>query len=82
MVHTNHFLYKPPVPGAKGKTAKGEHPDHIVVIKYVPAVGDSKRAIDEYYSEIFCGGRQTINIFNECEVRIPHYIPASLFSCF
>jgi myo-inositol-1-phosphate synthase len=47
--------------------AKGEHPDHIVVIKYVPAVGDSKRAIDEYYSEIFCGGRQTINIFNECE---------------
>ncbi|KAF7375004.1 Inos-1-P-synth domain-containing protein [Mycena sanguinolenta] len=46
---------------------KGEHPDHIVVIKYVPAVGDSKRAIDEYYSEIFCGGRSTINIFNECE---------------
>jgi hypothetical protein len=43
---------------AKGeKQAKGEHPDHIVVIKYVPAVGDSKRAIDEYYSEIFCGGR-------------------------
>jgi myo-inositol-1-phosphate synthase len=37
------------------------------VIKYVPAVGDSKRAIDEYYSEIFCGGRSTINIFNECE---------------
>jgi myo-inositol-1-phosphate synthase len=41
-----------------------------VVIKYVPAVGDSKRAIDEYYSEIFCGGRSTINIFNECEVRL------------
>ena len=37
------------------------------MIKYVPAVGDSKRAIDEYYSEIFCGGRSTINIFNECE---------------
>ncbi|KAG0703314.1 hypothetical protein DFH29DRAFT_989458 [Suillus ampliporus] len=51
----------------RAKAAKGEHPDHIVVIKYVPAVGDSKRAIDEYYSEIFCGGRQTINIFNECE---------------
>jgi myo-inositol-1-phosphate synthase len=30
-------------------------------------VGDSKRAIDEYYSEIFCGGRSVINIFNECE---------------
>ncbi|KAH0828938.1 hypothetical protein J3R83DRAFT_2362 [Lanmaoa asiatica] len=67
MVDANRLLYKPPVPGAKGKAAKGEHPDHIVVIKYVPAVGDSKRAIDEYYSEIFCGGRQTINIFNECE---------------
>ncbi|KAI9573334.1 hypothetical protein HD554DRAFT_2167597 [Boletus coccyginus] len=67
MVDANRLLYKPPIPGAKGKAAKGEHPDHIVVIKYVPAVGDSKRAIDEYYSEIFCGGRQTINIFNECE---------------
>ncbi|KAG9308171.1 hypothetical protein JVU11DRAFT_12397 [Chiua virens] len=67
MVDANRLLYKPPVPGTKGKVTKGEHPDHIVVIKYVPAVGDSKRAIDEYYSEIFCGGRQTINIFNECE---------------
>lgn len=69
MVGANRLLYKPASPGASGKAAKGEHPDHIVVIKYVPAVGDSKRAIDEYYSEIFCGGRQTINIFNECEVR-------------
>ncbi|KIK93118.1 hypothetical protein PAXRUDRAFT_829267 [Paxillus rubicundulus Ve08.2h10] len=67
MVDANRLLYKPPVAGAKGKAAKGEHPDHVVVIKYVPAVGDSKRAIDEYYSEIFCGGKQTINIFNECE---------------
>ncbi|TCD69382.1 Myo-inositol-1-phosphate synthase [Steccherinum ochraceum] len=69
MVASNALLFKPPQEGAaKGsKEAKGEHPDHIVVIKYVPAVGDSKRAIDEYYSEIFCGGRSTINIFNECE---------------
>jgi len=69
MVDANHLLFKRPEAGAaKGtKAAKGEHPDHIVVIKYVPAVGDSKRAIDEYYSEIFCGGRSTINIFNECE---------------
>ena len=53
---------------AKGKdTSKGEHPDHLVVIKYMPAVGDSKRAIDEYYSEIMGGGRSTISIFNECE---------------
>ena len=37
------------------------------MIKHVPAVGDSKRAIDEYYSEIMGGGRSTINIFNECE---------------
>ncbi|KAL5531853.1 INO1_2 [Sanghuangporus sanghuang] len=42
----------------------GEPPDYIVVIK---SVGDSKRAIDEYYSEILCGGRSTISIFNECE---------------
>ncbi|KZP20074.1 Myo-inositol-1-phosphate synthase [Athelia psychrophila] len=68
MVDANRLLYKAPEIAAKGeKQGKGEHPDHIVVIKYVPAVGDSKRAIDEYYSEIFCGGRQTINIFNECE---------------
>ena len=63
MVASNALLYKPAEAGEK----KGEHPDHIVVIKYVPAVGDSKRAIDEYYSEILCGGRSTINIFNECE---------------
>ncbi|KAJ7073396.1 hypothetical protein B0H15DRAFT_925663 [Mycena belliarum] len=68
MVDANRLLYKAPEVGPKGvAVGKGEHPDHIVVIKYVPAVGDSKRAIDEYYSEIFCGGRSTINIFNECE---------------
>ncbi|KAJ3714839.1 hypothetical protein EV361DRAFT_964053 [Lentinula raphanica] len=68
MVDANRLLYKAPEVGPKGvPVGKGEHPDHIVVIKYVPAVGDSKRAIDEYYSEIFCGGRNTISIFNECE---------------
>lgn len=73
MVDANRLLYKAPEVGPKGVAlGKGEHPDHIVVIKYVPAVGDSKRAIDEYYSEIFCGGRSTINIFNECEVG--HYL--------
>ncbi|KAK4446226.1 Myo-inositol-1-phosphate synthase-domain-containing protein [Podospora aff. communis PSN243] len=35
---------------------KGKHPDHTVVIKYMPAVGDNKRALDEYYAEIFMGG--------------------------
>ncbi|EDR07904.1 uncharacterized protein LACBIDRAFT_250381 [Laccaria bicolor S238N-H82] len=68
MVDVNCLLYKAPEVRPKGvPIGKGEHPDHIVVIKYVPAVGDSKRAIDKYYSEIFCGGRSTINIFNECE---------------
>jgi myo-inositol-1-phosphate synthase len=50
MVEANHILYK-----------KGEHPDHCVVIKYMPAVADNKRALDEYYAEIFLGGHQTIS---------------------
>nr|KMM66383.1 inositol-3-phosphate synthase [Coccidioides posadasii RMSCC 3488] len=56
MVAANHVLYK-----------KGEHPDHTVVIKYMPAVGDIKRALDEYHAEIFLGGHQTISMFNVCE---------------
>ena len=47
--------------------APGEHPDHTVVIKYVPYVGDSKRALDEYTSEIFMGGKNTISMHNTCE---------------
>jgi len=47
--------------------APGEHPDHTVVIKYVPCVGDSKRALDEYTSEIFMGGKNTISMHNTCE---------------
>lgn len=50
MVEANNVLYK-----------EGEHPDHTVVIKYMPAVGDSKRALDEYHGEIFMGGHQTIS---------------------
>lgn len=38
-----------------------------VVIKYVPYVGDSKRALDEYTSEIFMGGKNTIAMHNTCE---------------
>ncbi|KAH7420596.1 hypothetical protein KP509_13G013900 [Ceratopteris richardii] len=56
MVASNAILYKP-----------GEHPDHVVVIKYVPYVADSKRAMDEYTSEIFMGGRNTIVMHNTCE---------------
>lgn len=74
MVDSNKLLYKTAeqlnaMTINKRSNGKSEHPDHVVVIKYVPAVGDSKRAIDEYYSEILMGGRSTINIFNECEVR-------------
>ncbi|XP_043577456.1 inositol-3-phosphate synthase 1-A-like isoform X1 [Chiloscyllium plagiosum] len=56
MVHSNPILYKP-----------SEKPDHCVVIKYVPYVGDSKRAMDEYTSEIMMGGTNTIVLHNTCE---------------
>ncbi|XP_017472824.1 PREDICTED: inositol-3-phosphate synthase [Rhagoletis zephyria] len=56
MVESNNVLYKP-----------NEHPDHVVVIKYVPYVGDSKRAMDEYTSEIMMGGHNTLVIHNTCE---------------
>lgn len=47
---------------------KGEDKiDHEVVIKYVPFVGDSKRAMDEYSSQIFMGGVNTISSYNICE---------------
>ncbi|WVN90757.1 uncharacterized protein L203_106000 [Cryptococcus depauperatus CBS 7841] len=70
MVAANPVLYKTAedLTRETGQAVKkGEHPDHIVVIKHVPAVGDSKRAIDEYYSELLMGGRNIMNIFNECE---------------
>jgi myo-inositol-1-phosphate synthase len=56
MVASNQILYGP-----------HEHPDHVVVIKYVPYVGDSKRALDEYTSRIFLGGHNTISMHNTCE---------------
>lgn len=56
MVASNSILYQP-----------NEKPDHCVVIKYVPYVGDSKRALDEYISEICLGGNNTISIHNTCE---------------
>lgn len=45
--------------------AEGEEPDHVVVVKYVPFLGDSKRDISEYTSEAFMGGRYTNIIHNE-----------------
>jgi myo-inositol-1-phosphate synthase len=56
MVNSNRLLYE-----------EDEHPDHVVVIKYVPSVADSKRAMDEYTSEIFMGGKNTIVMHNTCE---------------
>ncbi|XP_001604130.1 inositol-3-phosphate synthase 1-A [Nasonia vitripennis] len=56
MVQSNKVLYK-----------DGEKPDHCVVIKYVPYVGDSKRAMDEYTSEILLNGHNTIVVHNTCE---------------
>jgi len=56
MVASNGIMYE-----------EGEKPDHCVVIKYVPYVGDSKRALDEYTSEIFMGGKNTIVMHNTCE---------------
>lgn len=56
MVASNKLLYK-----------ENEHPDHVVVIKYVPFVGDSKRALDEYTSKIFMNGNNTISMHNTCE---------------
>eukprot|EP01017_Pseudomicrothorax_dubius_P024807 TRINITY_DN2636_c0_g2_i4.p1 TRINITY_DN2636_c0_g2~~TRINITY_DN2636_c0_g2_i4.p1 ORF type:complete len:171 (+),score=60.36 TRINITY_DN2636_c0_g2_i4:65-577(+) len=41
--------------------------DHTVVIKYVPTAGDTKKAMDEYISEIFMGGHHTLTIYNVCE---------------
>jgi myo-inositol-1-phosphate synthase len=56
MVRSNRILY----PGQ-------ETPDHTVVIKHVPFVGDSKRAMDEYSSRIFMNGVNTMMIYNVCE---------------
>merc|ERR1719211_856603 len=58
MIASNKILYP---------DAKADHPDHVVVIKYVPHVGDSKRAMDEYTSSIFMNGTNTIVMHNTCE---------------
>eukprot|EP00485_Elphidium_margaritaceum_P011300 CAMPEP_0202710328 /NCGR_PEP_ID=MMETSP1385-20130828/22321_1 /ASSEMBLY_ACC=CAM_ASM_000861 /TAXON_ID=933848 /ORGANISM="Elphidium margaritaceum" /LENGTH=522 /DNA_ID=CAMNT_0049369845 /DNA_START=46 /DNA_END=1614 /DNA_ORIENTATION=+ len=56
IVQSNQILY-----------AHDERPDHCVVIKYVPTVKDSKRALDEYTSRIFMNGSNTIVLHNTCE---------------
>jgi myo-inositol-1-phosphate synthase len=43
--------------------------DTIVICTYqcLPFAGDSKRAMDEYTSEILLGGHNTIAVHNTCE---------------
>ncbi|KAH3667001.1 hypothetical protein WICMUC_005348 [Wickerhamomyces mucosus] len=56
IINSNRILYK-----------EGEKIDHTIVIKYLKAVGDSKIAMDEYYSELMLGGHNRITISNICE---------------
>lgn len=58
MVESNEILYN---------KKSGDSVDHCIVIKYLPAVGDSKVAMDEYYSELMLGGHNKISIHNVCE---------------
>merc|ERR1711959_759665 len=65
MVASNSLLYKPLAKkeaDSEDGFVKGssvEHPDHCIVIKYLPAAGDDKKALDDYTSEIGMGGRNT-----------------------
>lgn len=56
VIESNEYLYP-----------KGEGIDHCIVIKYLHAVGDSKVAMDEYYSELMLGGHNRISVHNVCE---------------
>ena len=58
IIDSNRLLYSP-----------NEEIDHCVVIKYVPYVGDSKRALDEYTSEIFMGGKVNGYCCVQCKVN-------------
>lgn len=58
MIDSNEILYN---------EKSGKEVDHCIVIKYLPAVGDSKVAMDEYYSELMLGGHNKISIHNVCE---------------
>lgn len=45
----------------------GNGVDHTIVIKYMKAVGDTKIAMDDYYSELMLGGSSRISVTNICE---------------
>jgi myo-inositol-1-phosphate synthase len=57
MVASNEILFPP----------GSSKPDHCIVIKYLPFVGDSKRALDEYIFSIFMNGSQQLVLHNTCE---------------
>mmetsp|Transcript_21558 Transcript_21558/g.37002 ORF Transcript_21558/g.37002 Transcript_21558/m.37002 type:complete len:519 (-) Transcript_21558:133-1689(-) len=46
--------------------APGERPDHVVVVKYVEFLGDSKRDVSEYSSRVFMSGIHTLIMHNTC----------------
>lgn len=56
ILYSNGTLYKP-----------NERIDHCIVIKYIPSTGDTKKAMDEYTSEIFMGGQHVLSCYNVCE---------------
>lgn len=58
IIESNQILYNEEL----GKTV-----DHTVVIKYMKAVGDTKIAMDDYYSELMLGGSSRISVTNICE---------------
>jgi myo-inositol-1-phosphate synthase len=58
IIESNSILYN---------KESGDKVDHCIVIKYLPAVGDDKVAMDEYYSELMLGGHNKISIHNVCE---------------
>lgn len=55
IVGSNGLLYK-----------ENEKPDHVVVVKYVPFLGDSKRDVSEYTSETFLNAHYTTVMHNTC----------------
>ncbi|CAO1613317.1 unnamed protein product [Sympodiomycopsis kandeliae] len=63
LVESNGLLY----PRAGKKSLPSKEIDHCIVIKYLPAVGDGKVAMDDYYSELTMGGRNRIMVSNICE---------------
>lgn len=56
IVDSNGTLYK----------GGSDAPDHVVVVKYVPFLGDSKRDVSEYTSETFMDCHYTTIMHNEC----------------